>query len=211
MKTKYDNLLAGKNQTIKALYVALLISVSVAAFNGVGWMLSPKFMRVHVPPDLTNGAVLRPDVAGKADVYAFAYYIWQQLNRWEKDGVTDYEDKIHVMKNYLTPGCFQDRLDDFALRKSRHELDRRERSIWEIPGRGFSTDRVHVQAANLSWVVYMDLHIEETMLGEPIKDRLVNYPVRVVRYDVDPEKNPFGMAIDCLADTPRAIELATTE
>ena len=211
MKTKYDNLITGKNQTIKALYVALGIMTVVALFNGAGWMASPKFLRVHIPPDITNGAVLRPGDAGKSDVYAFAYYIWQQLYRWEKDGVTDYEDKIHALRNYLTPGCFQDRLDDFALRKSRHELDRRERSLWEIPGRGFSTERVHVQARNASWVVYLDLHIEETMLGESVKDRLVNYPIRVVRYDVDPEQNPFGLAVDCLTGTPRAIEVAATE
>lgn len=210
MNSKYDNLLAGKNQTIRALYMALAIAVIFALMNGAGWMMSPKYLRVHVPPDLSNGALVRPDSAGKADVYAFAYYIWQQLNRWENDGVTDYEDKIHIMKNYLTPRCFQDRMDDFALRKSRHELDRRVRSLWEIPGRGFSTERIQVQSENSAWVVHLDLHISETMLGEPIKDRLVAFPLRVVRYNVDPEQNPFGLALDCLAAMPRAIEIAAT-
>jgi len=30
----------------------------------------------------------------------------------------------------------------------------------------------------------------------------------VVRYDVDREWNPWGLALDCLAGTPRAIERA---
>ena len=46
------------------------------------------------------------------------------------------------------------------------------------------------------------------MLGEPIKTRAVNYPLSVVRYNIDPEHNAFGMAVDCLADTPMAIELS---
>ena len=136
--SKYDNLLAGKNQTIRALYVALGVVVCLALLMGAGWMTSPKFIRVHVPPDLTNGAVLGSTEVSKGNVYGFAYYIWQQLNRWEKNGETDYEDKIHMLTNYLTPACFQDRMDDYEMRKSRHELERRERAIWEIPGRGYT-------------------------------------------------------------------------
>ena len=46
------------------------------------------------------------------------------------------------------------------------------------------------------------------MLGERVKSRAVAYPVRVVRFDVDRELNPWGLALDCLAGVPRAIELA---
>ena len=34
---------------------------------------------------------------------------------------------------------------------------------------------------------------------------------RLVRYDVDRELNPWGLAVDCLADVPRVIELAGGE
>ena len=206
MMTKYDNLLAGKNQTIRALWAALAIAVTMGLLMGAGWMTAPQTLRVHVPPDLSNGAVLNRGEIRKGNIYSFAFYIWQQLNRWEKSGVTDYEDKIHMLQAYLTPSCFQDRLDDFEIRKARHELDRRERSIWEIPGRGFNKERVYVEGPD-SWVVYLDMHINETMLGETIKERFVNYPIRVVRYNIDPEKNAWGLALDCLADTPRVIEL----
>ena len=57
-------------------------------------------------------------------------------------------------------------------------------------------------------MVSLDLMIEEMVLGERVKSRAVAYPVRVVRYDVDRELNPWGLALDCLTGVPRAIELA---
>ncbi len=205
--SNYNNLLAAKNQTIVVLCVALGLSVLAGGFAAVGWMRSPEQLRVHIPPDLTKGAVLRPGDPGRSDVYTFAHYIWQQLYRWESDGAKDYEKQIHALRSYLTPACYQNRLDDAAVRVRRHELQKRARSVSEIPGRGYEGKRVHVQVAQQSWVVYLDLHIQETMMGEPIKNRLVNYPIQVVRFDGDPETNAFGLAVDCLADRPRVIEV----
>ncbi len=51
--------------------------------------------------------------------------------------------------------------------------------------------------------------IEETVLGERVKDPAPSPTrLRVVRYDVDRELNPWGLALDCLAGTPRVIERA---
>ncbi|MBF3246631.1 TIGR03746 family integrating conjugative element protein, partial [Pseudomonas aeruginosa] len=33
------------------------------------------------------------------------------------------------------------------------------------------------------------------------------YPLHVIRADVDPETNPFGLQWDCYSDTPQRIEL----
>jgi hypothetical protein len=55
------------------------------------------------------------------------------------------------------------------------------------------------------------MHVTESYRGEHIKDRLINYPLKVVRYAVDPELNPWGLAIDCLAGMPRIIEVMETE
>ena len=38
----------------------------------------------------------------------------------------------------------------------------------------------------------------------------MRYPIKVVRLDVDPERNPFGLALDCYAGTPQRIEPTTT-
>jgi len=48
------------------------------------------------------------------------------------------------------------------------------------------------------WHVTLDTEITETMLGQPVKHSYVRYPLRVVRYRFDPEKNPYGLALDCV-------------
>lgn len=206
--TRFDNVVVAKEQTIRILLLCLMITGLFGGVMAIGWLRAPSDLRVHVPPDLSSGAVLGVDEVSKANVYAFTYYIWQQLYRWEKDGFDDYELKINALQNYMTPSCRQDRTDDLETRRQRRELDRRRRSVYEIPGRGFTTDRVQVNGAGV-WTVYLDLHISETMLGEPVKERFVNYPIRVVRYNIDPEKNPWGLALDCLARAPTVIELAS--
>ena len=205
--SRYRNELAGQREAIRALWGAVGVALACALILGVGWMTAPSALRIHIPPDLTAGATVRPDDPGPPHVYTFALYIWQQLYRWPRDGATEYRAKLDALVHFLTPACRQDRLDDFAARSSRRELAGRQRAVWELPGRGYAPERVYHEGAG-SWVVSLDLMIEETVLGERVKSRAVAYPVRVVRYDVDRERNPWGLALDCLAGTPRAIERA---
>jgi hypothetical protein len=39
-----------------------------------------------------------------------------------------------------------------------------------------------------------------------VKDRLIHFPLAVVRYAVDPELNPWGLALACYAATPQRID-----
>ncbi|MQT50293.1 DUF2895 family protein, partial [Pseudomonas helleri] len=41
--------------------------------------------------------------------------------------------------------------------------------------------------------------------AEQVKRALVRYPLKVVRVDVDPERNPFGLALDCYSGAPQRI------
>lgn len=210
MISKYDNVIAAKEQTIKILLISLAVVAVFAAIMGLGWLRAPSDIRIHVPPDLSGGAIVGANEVSKANVYAFTYYIWQQMYRWERNGYDDYALKINALQNYMTPFCLQDRTDDLELRRSRRELDRRRRAVWEIPGRGYAPERVHIEASGV-WTVFLDLYISETMMGETVKERFVNYPIRVVRYNIDPEKNPWGLALDCLADTPTVIQMKNEE
>ena len=205
--SRYRNELAGQREAIRALWGAVAVALACALILGVGWMTAPSALRIHIPPDLTAGATVRPDDPGPPHVYTFALYIWQQLYRWPSDGAKEYRAKLDALVHFLTPACRQDRLDDFAARNARRELAGRQRAVWELPGRGFAPERVFHEGAG-SWVVSLDLMIEETVLGERVKTRAVAFPVRVVRYDVDREFNPWGLALDCLAGTPRVIERA---
>ena len=67
------------------------------------------------------------------------------------------------------------------------------RGIYEIPGRGYRGDRVEIVDRD-HWVIRLDLTADEYYHNEPVKRALVRYPLKVVRWDVNPELNPFGGA-----------------
>ena len=49
---------------------------------------------------------------------------------------------------------------------------------------------------------------DEYLGSEQVKRALVRYALKVVRMDIDPEHNPFGLALDCYASAPQRIEPA---
>ena len=208
--SRYDNLVQSKNTMIKLLLGAVVALVLLLVLAMVGWARAPSAITLHYPPDLSTGAQQQLGDIPRANVYGFVFYIFQQLNRWPNDGQDDYYARIHSLKNYLTPACFEERLSDYQARHRNNELTGRSRAVWEIPGRGFDIRRVKVTSNN-SWVVGLDLHVQETYRGERVKDRLIHSPIRVVSYEVDPELNPWGLALDCYAAAPRRIEVAEDE
>ncbi|MFV0277017.1 MAG: PFL_4703 family integrating conjugative element protein [Parahaliea sp.] len=206
--SNYDSLVHARDMTIRWLIGAVAVLALLLLVALIGWSRAPASIRLYYPPDLSKGAVQTMGDIPKVTVYTFAFYIFQQLNRWPGSGEKDYHARIYSLRPFLTPACYEDRMRDLETR--RHEIRGRQRSVWEIPGRGFDNERVQVVSGS-SWVVGLDLHVRETYQGERIKDRLIHYPLKVVAYDVDPELNPWGLAIDCLADTPRAIPIGTDE
>ncbi|EAN5736395.1 DUF2895 family protein, partial [Salmonella enterica] len=41
-----------------------------------------------------------------------------------------------------------------------------------------------------------------------VKRALTRYPLRVVKWEGDPERNPFGLALDCYAGTPQRLQVS---
>ena len=139
---------------------------------------------------------------------AFTFYVFQTLNRWPTNGEEDYSRNLHTLSPYLTPSCQAFLRADYDYRRSTGELRQRVRGIYEIPGRGYGDDptaRVRV-VSDRDWVVTLDITADEYYGAEQVKRALVRYPVKVTRVDVDPARNPFGLALDCYASPPRRIE-----
>lgn len=207
MMSPFKHALAARDAHITSLRLALgIMAVMLLAF-GYGWFRAPEDLTIHIPPDLRHGSTRPWWEIPSGDVYTFAFYIFQQLNRWPANGDEDYQHNITRLRAYLTPSC-QAKLNlDWQQRKDRGELRERVRGIYEIPGRGFKPDRVEVISRN-SWTVTLDLSVDEYYQAEPVKRALVRYPINVVRLDIDPEKNPWGLALNCFASTPQKLEAA---
>jgi len=180
---------------LRSLWWVIGFQVLVILALWYGWSQSPKYLRVHVPPDLRSGAQLSVAEVPPANVYAFAFYIFQQLNRWPENGASDYGKAIFRLSPYLTPRYSSELIADMEHKAKRGELTYRTRGMHEVTGHGFEERRVDVLAADV-WVVWLDLDLLESVKGMTVKQTTIRYPLRIVRQAIDPEANPWGLALD---------------
>jgi len=209
----YRKKVDAQNGHIFSLRLALGFVSALCLVFAYGWWAAPKDLTIHVPPDLRTGSTRKWWDIPPESVYAFGLYIFQQMNRWQANGETDYEDNIIRLDAYLTPNCKTYLQKDFELRRNAGELRKRERSVSEIPGRGVNDDQEqHVIVHSINeWTVNLDITADEYLNGERVKRALARYPVRILRDDVDAEKNPWGLMWDCYSSPPQRIEISNAE
>ena len=195
---------------LRSLWAIIALQVIVILALWFGWSQAPKHLTVHVPPDLRSGAVHAPGEVPPANVYAFAFYIFQQLNRWATDGAEDYGQAIFRVSPYLSPRYRAEVVADLEMKGRRGELTYRVRGVQEVPGHSYREARVDVLAPG-AWVVWLDLELSESVKGMTVKKTNIRYPIRIVRLDIDPETNPWGLALDGFAAPgPRRLEPSET-
>lgn len=200
MSKTYLDALATARSANKSLKTAIWIVAALGAGGMYFASRTPKTIDVHLAPNIQGGDTVAVR-SGESDVpavnvYGFAYYIWQQINRWQTDGFADYGKQIYYYQSYITPACRSQLENDMQARSGAGELRSRTRIMSEIPGFGFAPNRVIAEGTN-AWTVLLDMQMQENFKGQQIKDVFIRYPMRVVRYDVDREKNPWRLAIDC--------------
>ncbi|CDH00424.1 PFL_4703 family integrating conjugative element protein [Xenorhabdus bovienii] len=203
--SRFRHAVKNRDQHILTLRIACGILVLVLLMSLMGWMASPRNLTIHNPPDLRSGSTRPWWEVPAPSVYSFAFYIFQQLNAWPKNGAQDYPAKIYALSPYLTPACQDFLREDAKSRADSGELLDRVRVVYEIPGRGYETRSVTVRDRD-NWVVGLDLVADEYYHAEPVKRALVRYPLKVVRWEGDAERNPFGLALDCYDGMPQRLE-----
>jgi len=179
----------------------LLVVIFILAF---GWVNAAREIWVNIPPDLSSGAKLKPGNNPEHIVYDFALNIFQQLQRWKKSGDKDYTENIAKYASYLTPQYVAFLKRDYERRRQKGELTNRERTVQQLPGVLYDSKRVQ-KYGDHSWVVFLDLELNETYQGEEIKHLYIRYPVMVKTYDVDRQLNPWGLALDGYYTDPEKI------
>lgn len=206
--SRFRHALKDRDQHILTLRLACGVLLLLLILVITGWMRAPSDLTIHNPPDLRSGSTRKWWEVPPSTVYSFAFYIFQQINAWPKDGEKDYPMKIAQLSPYLTPSC-QDFLNkDAELRSQKGELLDRVRVVYEIPKRGYKPESVIIESDD-SWEVSLDLVVDEYYHTEPVKRALARYPLHIVRWEGDPERNAFGLALDCYkpnaADQPQAM------
>lgn len=173
-----------------------------------GWEKAREDIRIHIPPDIRSGATVVANRVGPADAFVFGTYIFQQLNRWPEDGQKEFGKRVFQLSAYLTPQFQEWLIKDIEERGHRGELSGRTRALQLLAGAGYKEQLVQIPAKDV-WIVQLDVHIVETVRGMDVKSVYIRYPLRVVKYAVDPESNPWGLALDGYdGDGPRRLSEA---
>ena len=72
---------------------------------------------------------------------------------------------------------------------------------------GAAFESKHVQKLTKDqWQVNITVRVTEYVRGVAVKDIDVNYPLRITRYDVNREYNPWGLAIDGFVTPPKRLK-----
>lgn len=181
---------------ITSLYVVIVALVCLCFFAMVGWKSVPRYQRLHIPPDLRSGAVVRPGEIHAANVYQYVNATMRALYRWEDNGEIDYGKRIKELEYRFTQEYKEQLIDELNSKQTRGELRNRSRYVLERPGFEVYRPDFVVSYEDDSWLVWLDLEIVERTGRVEAKRTTVRYPLRVVRLNISPEKNAWGLAID---------------
>ncbi|EAB5457730.1 TIGR03746 family integrating conjugative element protein, partial [Escherichia coli] len=135
--SRFRHALKDRDQHILTLRVFSGVLCGLLLMVTIGWMTAPDRLTIHNPPDLRSGSTRPWWEVPPSTVYSFAFYIFQQLNAWPKNGEVDYPAKIHALSAYLTPSCREILETDARRRKDAGELLDRVRVVYEIPEHGY--------------------------------------------------------------------------
>ena len=209
--TRYRHAIDNVQSHVRSLWVVIGMLLGVIAALWLALMRIPADLTVHVPPDLRQGASQHIRHVPAENIYTFAYYILQQLNRWPEDGANDYGAAIYRLSAYLTPAFRQALIEDFEAKANAGELKHRVRTLQAVADAGFAANRV-TQIGAAEWHASLDLELTETVRGMTVKHTYIQYPLRIVRYAVDPETNPWGLALaGYVGNGPTRLALSDSE
>ena len=173
----------------KCIYLLGIICIGCV----LGWIRSPSHMTVYIPPDISNGITLKPNVISDPMVYSFAYEVWQEVNYWPQNGLKDYAQNIHTYWSYLTPSFKSQLLQDLDDLKATGQLDR-ERWMQGMNGAAYEASSVKKLSGN-SWEVDITMRLMEYNNNQAVKDVDVLYPLKVVRRAISQHYNPYGLQL----------------
>ncbi|MFN7097988.1 MAG: PFL_4703 family integrating conjugative element protein [Gammaproteobacteria bacterium] len=188
------------NQLIKALWCVIGIMVCVNTLLMIGWQSAPHRLTVYIPPDITQGATVKPGNIPASDVYAFAFQIFTAINTWSLVGEKDYPEAIHDYRYYLTTHFYNALQADYHERSQDGSLSR-TRMMSGFSGMGYQDVSVKILGKN-TWEVDLTMHVVEEVGNSVVKDVLITYPMRVVRVDTSIALNPWGLALDGFVSDP---------
>jgi len=205
---KFINALEQARWHIRTLWLVIIIAFIVNALVIFGWMHSQSKIQVEVPPQIPeSGLTLSQGEVPKTTIYSFAFYVWQSVNHWSKDGMADYKQQITQFSPFLTPNFKLKLVQSYNHLLNDGELQDRIRLMQGIAGSEYSPDDVKY-IGHGTWIVHLSMRLTEMMNANAkvVKDAQMLYTLKVVRYDADAKANPWGLAIAGFNTSPARLK-----
>lgn len=186
-----------------------LLALSIGV-NGVAFFVLHQYRQdpppLFIPPDLRFGSTAGEvdlNVIPESVIWNFAGNIFQGVNTWLENAEHDYPQQIYRYQAFLTPPYRAYLQRDMHLRTAAKELDDRARVI--LPVKPFELDMVRHVAPGV-WHVHIDAVVKEWRKGTPVKDRYVRFHLRVVRWPLSKDYNPWALALHVPPRKPEALD-----
>ena len=205
---KFINALEQAHAHIRTLKKSILLLCGINALLVIGWIHSQSSIRIDIPPQIPeSGLTLTQGKIPNTTVYSFAYYIWQSLNHWENDGMKDYQHQIEILSPFLTPEFKLQLINDYNTLLNQGELQDRIRFMQGITANLEDVSAVKEIRSGV-WQVHLKMQLTEMMNGNAkvVKDIQMNYTLKIVRQDIDPKQNPWGLALAGFAKSPSRMQ-----
>lgn len=183
---------------LQKMMIVLLFVIVIGLI--LGWMRAPSKLTVYLPPDLSNGATVKPGEIPKAMIYSFAYQVWQELNAWTQNGKEDYKNNIETYWSYLTPQFKKSLLEDYEILSKTGQIDR-IRFIQGVSGRAYDETSVKKLSSD-TWEVNLKVLIVEYKNQQVVKHVEILYPLKITRTEISERNNPFGLVMAGFTRSP---------
>ncbi len=133
-------------------------------------------LKLHLPPDVSQGATLQVGQLPLPTAYTYTRYIWQNLNTWQKNGATEYESAIEAFSCYLSPEFQEDLRQTVIEKRSKGELNRTR----QLSDAHLYTSEYVKKFSDTTFGVWLDQNLKETVRGQPVKEISMRYPLHLV-------------------------------
>lgn len=188
--------------TLRIACGAMLLLLGLA-LNTISEM--PSQIVVKYAPQLKDGATLKLGEFPKASIITDVQYLWLAINTWKESGRDEANDLLWRYTNFMTPDFRSDLESEYKQLNARGALNRK-RTPSAVPGQMFDFEDRVVQLTEDSWVVYLDIVLEESTMGEIIRSPTYRYAIEVERFITNMELNPIGIRLAGFREPPKRIK-----
>lgn len=193
------NALSSRDSHIWSLRLAILVGIVI--IGGLIFVIYSKqnSFDCHIPPDLSQGAKIKPGEILQPSAYTFSQYIWRELNTWPTSGRTDYRQKIDALKCYVSEDFYR-WLNANYNQKLGSELDRTREVSLRL---NYDPAMAEPLGAN-TFRVTLEMQVIERVNSAEVKNIIIRYPLKVA-----PDGrtcNPMGMRIEGFSGQPERIQ-----